>query len=259
MELVMVGAGRLATNLAIALHEKGNRVLAVFSRTQVAAATLADRVGATATAEIDALPCHADAFILALKDDALPGVIARLARHRTDAVFLHTAGSVPMRVFLPHAQHYGVLYPMQTFSKERLVDFARVPFFIEGSDDRALQVARQIASSLSSEVRPMSSDERRYLHLAAVFACNFSNHCYALAAEILQRHGLPFSVMQSLVEETVEKVATLSPREAQTGPAVRYDEQVMNAQLQLLSELPTARRVYEVMSQSIHQLATTND
>ena len=102
----------------------------------------------------------------------------------------------------------------------------------------------------------VSSEQRRYLHLAAVFACNFANHCYALAAELLEAHGLKFEAMLPLIAETAEKVRTIAPRQAQTGPAVRYDEQVMKAQLDLLSSQPSMQEIYALMSRSIHELAT---
>ena len=254
MHIVFVGAGRLATNLAVALKEKGHMIEAVYSRTRESAEALASQVGGMATTDIRQLPQEADAFILSVKDAALPAVIAQLSEGREGQTFLHTAGSVPMSVFGSHRRH-GVLYPMQTFSKERQVDFARIPFFIEGSEPETLQMAHRLAASLSSEVRELSSHERRFLHLAAVFACNFANHCYALSAEILERHGLPFSVMLPLIEETARKVETLSPRQAQTGPAIRYDENVIEAQKQLLADEPTMRDIYDLMSKSIHQLA----
>lgn len=259
MHIVIVGAGRLATHLAQALHAQGHRIPAVYSRTLAAAQTLAATVSAAATDSLDTLPTSADAFVIAVKDDALPAVIDRLSALRPHGLFFHTAGSVPMTVFQGHAVHYGVVYPLQTFSKERPVDFSRVPFFIEGSDPLSLHTATAIASSLSSDVRQLGSDRRRHLHLAAVFASNFANHCYALAAEILRQQGLPFSVMLPIIGETAAKVAALPPREAQTGPAVRFDEQVMAAQLRLLRDSPLAAQVYELMSQSIHQLAISHD
>jgi predicted short-subunit dehydrogenase-like oxidoreductase (DUF2520 family) len=143
---------------------------------------------------------------------------------------------------------------MQTFSKERRVDFSRIPVFIEGSDAATLDLLRTLAASVSRQVTELSSEARRHLHLAAVFASNFTNHCYALAAEVLSRHGLPFSVMLPLIDETAAKVHDMLPADAQTGPAVRYDTQVIEAQSQLLAALPQAREVYDVMSRSIHGL-----
>jgi predicted short-subunit dehydrogenase-like oxidoreductase (DUF2520 family) len=197
----------------------------------------------------------ADVYVVAVKDAVLADVVRQLCKGRAARVFLHTAGSMPMQVFEGLAAHYGVFYPMQTFSKERALDFSRIPIFLEGSDPVALGVARTLAESVSRQVVELSGEGRRRLHLAAVFACNFANHCYELASEVLQEQGLPFSVMQALVDETAAKVSELSPRQAQTGPAVRYDQNVMEAQLSLLADRPLAQQIYRLMSKSIHETA----
>ncbi|MBQ8157843.1 MAG: DUF2520 domain-containing protein [Prevotella sp.] len=252
MRIVFIGAGRLASNLAPALHEAGHQIVQVYSRTQAAAELLAAKVDAQAVDSLTQVVTDADVFVLSVTDTVLPSLIAVLGEGRDKSVFLHTAGSVPMDVFSAHSCHYGVLYPMQTFSKERRVDLRNVPFFIEGNDDQSLQVAQQLAGSVSKNCRELSSDARRHLHLAAVFACNFANHCYQLSAEVLAQYGIPFDVMLPLIDETAAKVHELSPVQAQTGPAVRYDEGVMNAQLQLLASQPLLAQVYQLMSQSIH-------
>lgn len=251
--IVFVGAGRLATNLAIALCEKGHIIEAVYSRTRESAEALAQAVGSVAVTDVRRLPQEADAFILAVKDSVLADLIAQLAEGREDQTFFHTAGSVSTSVFGSH-RHHGVIYPMQTFSKERRVDFSRIPVFIEGSDADTLRLAHQLASSVSNHVSELTIHSRRYAHLAAVFACNFANHCYALSAEILEKHGLSFDIMLPLIEETARKVATMHPRQAQTGPAIRYDENVMEAQRQLLEDDSAMRDIYDLMSKSIHQL-----
>ena len=252
MDIVFIGAGRLATQLAQALCAQGHRVTAVYSRTMASARQLAELVGARATDDLYALPHEADAFIIAVKDTALSDLLPHLADGRSQQRFYHTAGSMPLDVFKGTMSHYGVIYPMQTFSKERRVDFARVPLFIEASDDDTLDVARRIAGSVSQRVMVLSSEQRRYLHLAAVFACNFTNHCYALSAEILQRHDIPFDVMLPLIDETAAKVHELQPAQAQTGPAVRYDENVIEAHRQLLADMPDVQSLYTQLSQSIH-------
>ena len=161
-----------------------------------------------------------------------------------------------MSLFQGLAHHYGVFYPMQSFSKERTVYFAEIPTFIEANDDKTKQVIRQLAESVTQHVIELSSDDRQYLHLAAVFACNFVNHCYALAAEILEQHGMDFNVMLPLIDETARKVHQLHPLQAQTGPAMRYDENVIRHQLELLNDNPAARDIYERMSMNIHRKVT---
>ena len=251
MRIVFVGAGRLATQFAKALYAKGHTIEAVYSRTMDNATTLTSVGGGSPTDTIASLPLTADAYIIAVKDAVLPAVIAQLKEGRVECPMFHTAGSVPMSVF-EGPLHHGVIYPMQTFSKERDVDFTHLPFFIEANDGLSFQVATKLATSVSDNVRELSSSARRHLHLAAVFACNFSNHCYKLAADILERQGVSFDVLLPLIDETAQKVHSMHPHDAQTGPAVRYDENVINAQLQLLADEPLKQQVYEIMSKSIH-------
>lgn len=237
MKIVLIGRGRLATNLERALLEAGHEVASINSRT------------------LEDLPEEADVFIIAVKDSALADVIREATKGRETQVFVHTAGSMTLRLFEGMTQHYGVFYPMQTFSKERAVDFAEIPIFIEASDNETLGVLRQLAESITRRVYELSSDDRQYLHLAAVFACNFANHCYAMAAEILEEHGLPFDVMLPLIDETARKIHQLHPLEAQTGPAVRYDENVIRHQSDLLANEPQMKDLYERLSLHIHEKA----
>ena len=233
MRIALIGRGRLAWNLEPALVEAGHEVVMVNSRT------------------LDGLPLEADVFIIAVKDDALPEVISRVAQGREDQLIAHTAGSLPLSLFEGKTKQYGVFYPMQSFSKERRVDFRQIPLFLEASDDASLATLHALAATISDSVYELTTSERKYLHLAAVFACNFANHCYALAADVLSQHGLPFSVMLPLVDETARKVHQLSPREAQTGPAIRHDETVMAMQSQLLADEPLKQQIYELLSMSI--------
>ena len=254
MRIVLVGAGGLATNLGLALHEAGHNVLAVFSRTMEHARMLAERIGSQPTDDICALPNEADLFIVSVKDAVLTDVVQQLVQGREEQFFAHTAGSMPLELFQGPAHHYGVFYPMQSFTKERCVDFSEIPVFLEASDVQTLTLLKTLSATLTPHIYELSTDERRYLHLAAVFACNFANHCYALSAEILQQHGLPFNVMLPLIDETARKVHYLSPLEAQTGPAIRYDLNVINKQQQLLDD-PAMKELYERLSKSIYQHA----
>ncbi|MBR1401566.1 MAG: DUF2520 domain-containing protein [Prevotella sp.] len=253
MKIVLIGAGRLATNLGKALHEAGHCVAQVFSRTQASASALASMLQCETVCRLSEVITDADVYIVALKDDAMPVLLPDICSGKGEAVVLHTAGSVPVDVFKPYARHYGVLYPMQTFSKEKAVNFSEIPCFVEANDEQARQTVRQLAESISSSVYELSSADRRYLHLAAVFACNFTNHCYALSADILSKHGVPFEVMLPLIDETASKVHVLSPMDAQTGPAVRYDEQIIKAQAELLNDDPPVKELYELMSRSINR------
>ena len=247
--------GNLATHLGKAIFAAGHDVVQVFSRTMQSATSLASEVGAQPVSDISDVRSDADLYVVSVKDSAIVELIPVLCKGKETKVFLHTAGSIPMDVFQGMALHYGVLYPMQTFSKQREVDFSQIPCFIEANDEYALQQIGDVAHQVSSRVYHLASEDRKYLHLSAVFACNFVNHCYALSREILEEHGIPFDVMLPLIDETAAKVHELDPKEAQTGPAVRYDENVLRAQGALLKSNPQMKDIYDRMSMSIHKLS----
>lgn len=278
MKIVLIGAGNLATHLGKALHAAGHDMVQVFSRTMQSAETLASLLDAEPLTDIAQVRDDADVYIFSVKDSALVQLVAQLCRHEADGlgedgavnalrkakkgeherVFLHTAGSMPMSVFKGMAQHYGVLYPMQTFSKQREVDFSIIPCFVEANDEFAQKQIEGLAREISGRVYQLSSEDRKYLHLSAVFACNFANHCYAISQELLEEHGIPFDVMLPLINETAAKVHEMKPKDAQTGPAVRYDENVLGKQSKLLENHPHFKKVYDSMSKSIHGLNALN-
>lgn len=257
MKIVLIGAGNLATHLGKALHAAGHDMVQVFSRTMQSAETLASLLDAEPLTDMAQVRDDADVYIFSVKDSALEQLISQLCGGEKK-VFLHTAGSMPMSVFRGKALHYGVLYPMQTFSKQREVDFSIIPCFIEANDEFALKQIEGLAGQISHRVYQLSSEDRKYLHLSAVFACNFANHCYAASQELLQQHGIPFDVMLPLIDETAAKVHGMTPKEAQTGPAVRYDENVIDKQIQLLENQPYFQKIYDCMSKSIHELESEN-
>lgn len=258
MKVILIGAGNLATHLGKAIFAAGHDVVQVFSRTMQSATALASEVGAQPVSNISDVRPDADLYVVSVKDSALVELVPVLCKGKETKVFLHTAGSVPMDVFQGMALHYGVLYPMQTFSKQREVDFSQIPCFIEANDEYALQLIGDVTHQVSSRVYHLASEDRKYLHLSAVFACNFVNHCYALSREILEEHGIPFDVMLPLIDETAAKVHELAPKDAQTGPAVRYDENVLRAQGALLKSNPQMKDIYDRMSMSIHKLSVKN-
>ena len=165
MRIVFIGSGNLATHLSQALCKSGEDVVQVYSRTLDNAKLLADKLDSIATDNVNAIIPDADAYIFSLKDDALPVVARQLNYTNPDAVFIHTAGSVPLNVFEGIATHYAVLYPMQTFSKQKDVDFSVIPCFIEGSDEFSLNVSRTLAAKVSNRIEMLTSEQRRRLHL----------------------------------------------------------------------------------------------
>lgn len=218
----------MASHLGEALQRAGHQVIRVGGRTRTMP-----------------IPKDADLYVIAVTDSAIASVAAEIGD--VAGLVVHTAGSVSMNV-LPQ-RNRGVLYPLQTFTKGRAIDICAVPLFIETDGD--IQFLREVAGQISSNVTEMDSQRRRYLHLAAVFCCNFTNHMYRITESMLAEHDIPFSVMLPLIDETACKVHSLSPAQAQTGPAVRWNQEVMKAQLELLDR-EDLKQLYQIISKSIH-------
>jgi Uncharacterized conserved protein len=253
MRIALVGAGRVASCMGPRLKESGHIIAGVYSRTLKNAEELAGRVDAPASDKLEQLP-EADVYLTMLSDDALIQLAPVIVKGREKALFIHTAGSVPMDIWKEAgATCYGVLYAMQTFSKGIKLDWTQVPVFIEGSSDAELESIRKLALDLSPDVTLLSSKGRKKLHIAAVFACNFTNRMYAISEQLLADEGIPFSVMLPLVRETARKVENLSPLKAQTGPAVRGDRKVVNEHLDLLKENPEYADIYRLISTDINK------
>ncbi|MCD7711092.1 MAG: DUF2520 domain-containing protein [Porphyromonadaceae bacterium] len=253
--IVFIGAGNLATRLAVAWQQAGHDIRQVYSRTEASAQALASRLGCAATTRTEELCRDADTYLFAVSDKALEPLIDEVPAGDT-ALYLHTAGSMPMELLHKRFRQYGVCYPLQTLSKERTLSFDDIPLFIEGSSPEVTTDIRLLAQSISRQVMEATSEQRRYLHLAAVFACNFPNHLYAIAAEVMKKADLPFNLLLPLIGETAAKIKALAPIDAQTGPAVRFDDNVMQKQIALLDD-PDEKEIYRLLSRHIHLFATT--
>ena len=249
MKIVMLGAGNLATNLAMALKNRGHEIVQVYSRTKASAEHLARQTVSEAITRLNRLVHDADIYVLSVKDDAMEAVLQDFPVQK--AFLVHTAGSVPMDVLEGHAPRYGVLYPLQTFSKERSVDFSNIPLCLEADSRESLNTLETLASDLSDDIRHISSGQRANIHVAAVFACNFSNYMLAKAEEILSRQNVSFDVVAPLVRETMEKALLHSPARVQTGPARRGDHQTMDHHLNLLAHSGKLQNLYSFVSNAI--------
>lgn len=254
MTIAIIGAGNVGTHFGKALYNASSPIVGVYSRRESSATALAKQLSCLGTTSLEVLP-QADLYLLALADDAIAEVAGQLAKQFPKAIIVHTAGSVSLNTLSLLHQPAGVIYPLQTFSKERMVDFSEVPLFVEATDKATELKLLDLAKTLSHNVALLSSEKRRQLHLAAVFACNFVNHCYALAEDALSNSGVNIEVLLPLIKETAQKVYDLSPATAQTGPAVRWDKGVMAKHEELLNSSPAMQEIYRLMSQSIHEKA----
>ncbi len=229
MKIAIVGSGNVATHLACGLVEAGVEVCAVFSRDLSHASRLADRLG-EGTGRYDDFSrldsCGADAVIVSVADNALATLAASLP-HMGDVPVFHTSGTVGLEVLAGVSSRYGIIYPLQTFSREVAVDISAVPFFTEGCDEATLAVADSIARRLSAKVSHADASRRRVLHVAGVLSCNFPNFLWECVEELLAKAGYPLDVVEPLVRATVDKAFAVGPHASQTGPARRGDVEVI--------------------------------
>ena len=252
-KVVIIGAGNVASSLGPALQTiELLQVVQVWSRTEQSARILADKLRCDYTNQLQEVRRDADIYIYALKDSVLADVIARLDFQPTSkGLHLHTAGSIGLDVFGADKPHCGVFYPFQTFSRSRIIPLVGVPIFIEGNNDADTQQIRQLAQMLSGKVYDFSSANRQWLHIAGVFANNFANVMFGMAQDIIRQHTtLPDDVIYPLMQETVDKLQTMTASEAQTGPAKRGDSAVMKRQYDLLTD-HRQKDIYRIVSEII--------
>jgi predicted short-subunit dehydrogenase-like oxidoreductase (DUF2520 family) len=249
--ITFIGAGNLATHLALEFKSAGYEILQVYSRTIESAKMLAGKLNAEAIQTTENISTKAEIFIVALKDSVLDEVLSGFDFQ--GSTILHCSGSLPLSVLEKHSSNAGVLYPLQTFSKIRNINFQKIPVFVEASNPKTEELVLELAKNISSNVSLYNSEKRKNLHIAAVFACNFVNHFYALADDFLQQNEIPFEVLRPLIEETAQKVKEISPVNAQTGPAIRFDENIINDHLSQLIHFPKHQKLYKSISKSIFE------
>lgn len=254
MEIVLLGAGNVATHLSRALQLKDFTIVQIYSKTPESAKLLSDKLGVGFTNNIENVYRNADIYIFALKDSVLKSTIDELKL--PGAIHIHTAGSVSLNVFEGKANQYGVIYPLQTFSKSKEINFEEVPLFVEGSDSETTNLLFTIANQLSEHCYFANSEQRKKLHLSAIFACNFTNLMYSLAEELVNDSNFTFDILKPLIAETADKIKYLSPIKAQTGPAIRFDKIIIEEHIKMLNQRTDLQNIYRDLSNMIHQIST---
>ena len=250
MEVVLIGSGNVATHLGLALKAKGVTISQVYSRNVLNAELLAKKLDSSFTTDISDIYRDADIYFYALTDSAFKSVLRKIEMPK--GIQVHTAGCFGMDEFEGFTSKFGVFYPLQTFSKNKPVDFSQIPICIEGNTPEVQQSILELAKQLSNKTYIVNSENRKKLHLAAVFACNFTNYMYDIASDILKDSGFPFEIIQPLITETAEKTKSINPYDAQTGPAVRMDKKTISTHLSLLNEAPDLKKIYNLLTKSIY-------
>ncbi|HSG68587.1 MAG TPA: DUF2520 domain-containing protein [Bacteroidales bacterium] len=247
--IVVIGAGNVGTRMAMAFQEAGCRIAQVAGRREAAVRDLASRSGAAQTLDFGNVLKHQDLYLLALPDKAMKEILPNLGL--SDELLVHTSGSVPMEVLSDYSVNTGVFYPLQTFSTNRQVDMKEVPILIEANridnEDRLLSLAHK----LSRKVSVADSKRRQRIHIAAVFASNFSNHMYVLARKLMEGNDFDYDMLAPLIKETASKALEMGPDNAQTGPAKREDDEIITQHLELLKDDPALQEMYRLITKSI--------
>jgi predicted short-subunit dehydrogenase-like oxidoreductase (DUF2520 family) len=250
-KVVLIGAGRVAHHLAKAINHSGRKIVQVYSRHLGNARELASPHRVAFTDDLSNLDASADIYIIAVSDDAIAGVANQLVV--ADKMVVHTSGSTPMNVLNPASSNHGVLYPLQSFAFNTDIDFKKVPLCIEAADPKTEENLISFSRSISNDVRRINSDTRLQIHIAAVFANNFTNFMYLMAQEILSEGKVDFDILMPLIEETTRKLKDQQPQEAQTGPARRADIGVIQKHLGHLKDHPEKQEIYKMLSQFIQE------
>lgn len=254
MKISLVGAGRVARHLGKALQTE-HEIVQIFSRNIDRAKTLAKQLNAEAISTIDQLNAEVDLVVIAVSDQSISQVIQTIAPIFSQSLIVHTSGSTDINILSDHYPRSGVFYPLQTFSLDRDIDWKSTPLFVEACQTEDVKLLSNLAQSLSDRVYGYRSKQRQTLHLAAVFACNFSNYCYDIAKQIMDAEQVDFSLLYPLMLETADKATQYEPKSMQTGPAMRRDENILQLHETLLTQMQRQdlKEIYQLMSEQLMQ------
>jgi predicted short-subunit dehydrogenase-like oxidoreductase (DUF2520 family) len=252
LTISFIGSGNLAWHLAPALDNVGFVVKEVFSPNPQHAKQLTARLyQAEVKATLDFSTSNSSLFIISVSDEAIKSIAQEIILP-DEAILVHTSGSQPLsELEFSATNNIGVFYPLQTFSKQKKVDFKNIPIFIESNNEETEEALMLIGKSISNEVRKIGSEERKALHVAAVFASNFTNHMLTISEGIMQQNGLDYEWLKPLILETIQKSLGLDPESAQTGPAKRGDLEILDKHLEFLKEDEAVAEIYKIVSQHI--------
>ena len=251
MKISIIGTGNLGCHLASALEEVGHTVINIYGRHIAQAKNIASKLySAEATDCLDFSASKAELFIIAVSDDAIANIANAIVLPEK-AILTHTSGTKNIMELAACPNAKGVFYPLQTFTKGKKVDWTTIPICIEATNQEADIVLTKVAESLSKFVYFLDALQRKRVHLAAVFACNFTNHLLKISNDILASHDIPFEILKPLIIETVDKALVKGPANAQTGPAVRKDLQTVQQHLDDLAFEPDKQEIYRLLSKAI--------
>lgn len=255
--ITIIGAGNVAYHLAQALKNQNFKIEQIYNRNLANAQELAKKTDSHAIDNLNQITTNSDLYIIAVKDDAIELIIKELTL--INKFVVHTAGSVEADIFSPYTNNYGVLYPLQTFTKTKKISFTDVPLCIEANTPTNIETLKNVAQKLSNTVIQINTKQRQALHLSAVFACNFTNHLLTIAYDLLDKNNINFEILKPLIEETIAKALINKPFDGQTGPAVRKDIKTIKKHMMELNSFPEYQKMYSFVSESIINLHHNNN
>lgn len=247
MQIVLIGSGNVAFHLAKAFTEAQIPISQIFGRNTTELQKISEQFSIPSSTETLA---DADLYIISVSDSSITEV-SSLIKNK-NVLVAHTSGSVS-REALSGNYRKSVFYPLQTFSKSKNLDYSKIPFFIDAENENDEEILKNLASKISKNVMLANDEKRKYIHLTAVFACNFVNHLYARAKEISDSQGIPFDYFLPLIDETTQKIHELEPKLAQTGPAVRGDNRILELHEQLIAD-EEKLKIYKTLNESIKKM-----
>ncbi|WP_440067418.1 Rossmann-like and DUF2520 domain-containing protein [Tenacibaculum discolor] len=246
IKVAIIGGGNVATHLANAFSKTDEvSLVQVYARNIEQVEHLKEVTSITNSIE---LLTKADVYIIAVSDDAIGDVSRKI--EQKNGLVVHTSGSVAMQS-LQNTGRKGIFYLLQSFSKDKEVNFNKIPFCLEAENEEDLQLLETLAKTIGKKIYRINSEQRKRLHVAAVFVNNFTNHMYKIGADICNEHQVPFEVLLPLIQETAQKITELSPDAAQTGPAKRNDQKTIQDHLALLNA--EQQEIYKLITKSIQQ------
>lgn len=249
MNIVILGSGNAATHFGQAFQQLGHQIVQIYSKTKANADALAFALQCTGTDDLSQLLRNADLYLIAVSDEAIPTLVETMPQD-INGIVVHCSGATDMAT-LNRFRNYGVIYPPQSLSKNKTVDFSLIPFCVEGSDTSIANSLLQLARTFSSRSILCNSQQRLAIHLSSVMVNNFSNILYQFAYELLEEHNLSFDLVRPIILETAEKVQNHVPITVQTGPAIRGDEATQQKHLKFISNKPDLQQIYQLLSHQI--------
>ncbi len=256
MKIAMIGSGNVATRLGARIANAGHSISQVYSRNAKHAQKLAQGLHCNSAQHLSQIISDADLYLIAVPDDAIATVVAQLPT--LTGSIAHTSGSVSMLTLQSHHTPCGVYYPLQSLRAGTEEKHSNYPICLEASDNATMELLKKLATDCGQPYVEINSEKRQVLHLAAVFANNFTNHMATAAHQLLTDQHLSPRLLDALLMETIERAATTHPALLQTGPAVRNDQQTIDTHMQLLAQYPKLRAIYEAVTESIREKQLKN-